>query len=71
MFWHALLTSPLAGLALVPATLDRVVVWGGLALVIALIAWREYTLPKIAPPSVALPDAPRPPERPGPEVPSR
>lgn len=51
MVWHALLQSTNAPLlALIPTTLDRVVVWGALALVIGVIAWREYTLPDVSPP---------------------
>lgn len=49
MVWHSLLqltNAPL--LALTPSTVDRIVVWGALALMIGLIAWREYTLPEVS-----------------------
>lgn len=60
MVWHALLQSMNAPLlALIPTTLDRVVVWGALALVIGLIAWREYTLPDVSPPMPAPDPKPR------------
>jgi hypothetical protein len=35
-------------LALLPTTTDRIVVWGAIALMIGLIAWREYTLPDVS-----------------------
>ena len=42
-------------LALLPTMTDRIVVWGVLALVIGLIAWREYTLPEISDGYVSAP----------------
>ena len=48
MVWLALLQftdTPVLGM--VVTTLDQFAVWGALGLVVALIAWREYTLPKI------------------------
>ena len=52
MVWQALMQfADLAWLALVPTTVDRIIVWGLLALVVGLIAWREYTLPDVSPPS--------------------
>lgn len=53
MVWHALLQSTNLSLALIPTDVDRIVVWGALALVIVMIAWREYTLPEIASPLMA------------------
>ena len=58
MAWQTLLQlANLTSLALIPTTVDRVVVWGLVALVIGLIAWREYTLPDVSPP-LAAPGAP-------------
>jgi hypothetical protein len=59
MVVQALLESTSAPvLALAPATLDRIVVWSVLVLVLCLIAWREYTLPDVSPPlQVALAEA--------------
>lgn len=59
MNWHGLLRPEGAQLlALIPTTLDRVAVWGILALVVALIAWREYTQPDFASPSRGAVDRP-------------
>lgn len=61
MVWHALLqTTDVTLLALIPTTMDRIIVWGALALVVGLIAWREYTLPDVSPPT----PAPEPERRP-------
>lgn len=50
MIWYiALQFSTLPLLALTTTTVDQIAVWGALTLVIGLIAWREYTLPEIAP----------------------
>jgi ABC-type Mn2+/Zn2+ transport system permease subunit len=56
MTWFSLLLS-LNGmvLAVAPATVDRIVVWGALVLLICMISWRQLTLPALPPP-----DAPPP-----------
>jgi hypothetical protein len=58
MIWFSLLLS-LNGmvLAIAPAAIDRVVVWGAVALLISMIIWRQFTLPAIPPPDAPPPSA--------------